>query len=148
MPEKKETIVVSACLLGEKCRYDGQLINNKQVDEIAKEYAIIPVCPEVLGGLPTPRAAAEIDSGDGNCVLDSNARVLTDNGEDVTDKFLNGAHETLRIAKRCGASKAIMKSKSPSCGVYGIIRNGRLCDGIGVTAALLKRHGFSLEEID
>lgn len=107
-----------------------------------------PVCPECLGGLPTPRTACEL-TGTGQQVLDGNARVLDCNGEDRTAAFLNGANKTLEIARSRGASVAVLKGRSPSCGcgaVYDGTFSGRLVPGDGVTAALLKRHGLRVEQ--
>jgi len=103
----------SACLLGVKCRYNGKSALNKKVVSLLRSEVLIPVCPEQLGGLPTPREPAEIV---GN-------RVFTISGRDVTENFIRGANETLRIAKLFNISEAIMKQGSPSCGF------GRIYDG-------------------
>jgi len=127
----------SACLLGVKCRYDGQDSLNEKVVELLKTEILIPVCPEQLGGLPTPREPAEIV---GN-------RVITKSGEDVTNKFLRGAMETLRIAKLFGVKEAILKQGSPSCGcgkIYDGTFSGKTIRGDGITTALLKKHGIKV----
>ena len=106
---------------------------------------LIPVCPEQLGGLSTPRPPAEIVGGDGVDVLDGCASVITVEGEDKTSEFLGGAHQTLEIAKSQNAAHAVLKSRSPSCGcgrIYDGSFTGELGDGDGVTAALLRRHGI------
>jgi len=108
----------------------------------------VPVCPEQLGGLATPRPPAHLEGGDGDAVLDGRARVVTDAGVDVTDQYLRGAAEALRLARTCGAPRAILKERSPSCGCALVHCNGALRPGIGVTAALLRREGIDLESLD
>ena len=108
---------------------------------------LVPVCPEQLGGLPTPRPPAEIVGGDGADVLDGAASVITVDGEDKTSEFLDGAHQTLEIATSQNATHAVLKSRSPSCGcgqIYDGTFTGKLSDGDGVTAALLRRHGIQV----
>ena len=108
---------------------------------------LVPVCPEQLGGLSTPRPPAEIVGGDGADVLDGSASVITVDGEDKTSEFLGGAHQTLEIAKSHNAAHAVLKSKSPSCGcgqIYDGTFSGKLGAGDGVTAVLLRRHGISV----
>lgn len=146
--ERKEKIVVSACLLGERCRYDGNILDNKQVKKLVEGFDLIPVCPEILGGLPTPRPAAEIDSGDGSTVLDGKARVFDRSGHDVTASLITGARKTLQIIKEHEVRRVILKSKSPSCGVKNIVRKCQKINGSGVTAALLIQNGLSPEELD
>jgi uncharacterized protein YbbK (DUF523 family) len=110
-----------------------------------KTYQLIPVCPEESGGLPTPRPPAEIVGGDGNDVLDGTAKVMTDDGTDVTEAFLKGAHHALEAAQSNGATHVILKARSPSCGcgdIYDGTFSGTLTSGDGVTTALLKRHGI------
>lgn len=103
-----------------------------------------PVCPEQLGGLSTPRPVAEIKGGDGNDVLDEKARVITIYGDDISAKIIKGAQEVMKLARMIGAKEAVLKEKSPSCGVAMIYRNGELISGIGVCAALLKREGIEV----
>lgn len=108
---------------------------------------LIPVCPEQLGGLSTPRPPAEIVGGDGGDVLDRCASVITVQGEDKTREFLCGAHQTLEIAKSHNATAAVLKSNSPSCGcglIYDGTFTGELVDGDGVTSALLRRQGIQV----
>lgn len=136
-------ILVSKCLTGVPCRMDGQ---NKLVPEIRKlveEGKAIPVCPEVLGGLPTPRKPGE---------RQADGRVVNCDGEDVTEAFQRGALKALCIARECGCTSAILKSKSPSCGV-GIIHNGKfdggLKEGNGIFADLLISEGIpAMTELD
>ena len=148
MADKRDKIIVSACLLGEKCRYDGTAKENGKVKKLAKGFDLIPVCPEVLGGLPTPRPKAEIDSGDGFAVLGGKARVVDISGNDVTANYIEGAQKTLQIVKENAIHRVILKSKSPSCGVKNIVRKGQKIKGSGVTAALLRQKRISLEEFD
>lgn len=112
-----------------------------------RDKNIIPVCPEQLGGLTTPRLPAEIKDGGGQDVLDGLARVVDKEGTDVTDQFIKGAYETLKLARLLGARKAILKEKSPSCGpgkIYDGNFKGNLIDGSGVTAALLRSNGIEV----
>jgi uncharacterized protein YbbK (DUF523 family) len=127
----------SACLLGVKCRYNGRSSLNKKVVALLKNEILIPVCPEQLGGLPTPREPAEIV---GN-------KVITRSGRDVTENFIRGALETLRIAKLFNVNEAILKQGSPSCGfgrIYDGTFSGKTKEGEGITAALLRRHGIKI----
>ena len=140
-------VLISACLLGEKCRHNGRDSKSDEVMERLGEDELVPVCPEQLGGLSTPRPPAEIVGGDGAEVLDGCASVITVEGEDKTSEFLGGAHQTLEIAKSHNATHAVLKSKSPSCGlgrIYDGTFTGELGDGDGVTAALLRRHGIQV----
>lgn len=143
-----EPVLVSACLLGVHCRYDAS--TNPSPDLVAKLGAarIIPVCPEQLGGLGTPRPPAHFEAGDGDAVLNGTARVVTDTGADVTAQFLRGAHESLRLAQLVGAKRAILKERSPSCGCCQVNRDGALQPGRGVTVALLRREGIVVESLD
>jgi uncharacterized protein YbbK (DUF523 family) len=140
-------VVISACLLGVRCRYDGGDSRNQTAMRHKKTYQLIPVCPEESGGLPTPRPPAEIVGGDGNDVLDGTAKVMTDDGTDVTEAFLKGAHHALEVAQSNGATHVILKARSPSCGcgdIYDGTFSGTLTSGDGVTTALLKRHGITV----
>lgn len=145
--ESDAGVLVSACLLGRKVRYDG---GHSQAESaiLARwkaEGRICVFCPEVSGGLPTPRPPAEIVGGTGTDVLDGHARVVTEEGQDVTDSFVRGAHNALRAALEAGAQVAVLKSKSPSCGsktIYDGTFSGTRLAGQGVTAALLGRHGI------
>lgn len=139
--------VVSACLCGINCKYNGA--NNAQeyfINELREGY-VIPVCPEQLGGLTTPRAACEIVGGSGEDVLAGNAKVVNPAGEDLTDSFVKGAQECLALMQRAGITEAVLQRRSPSCGVSRIYDGsfgGHLIDGDGVTAALLKMHGINV----
>jgi uncharacterized protein YbbK (DUF523 family) len=141
-------VIVSACLLGIRCRYDGGSKFSKDVIEFLKRkgFTPIPVCPEQLGGCSTPRKKCEI-AGDGFGVLKGESRVYAEDGEDMTEYFVKGAKETLRIAKLVDAKMAIMKSLSPSCGagkIYDGSFSGKIKEGWGVTAALLKINGIKV----
>lgn len=128
-------LLVSACLLGCECRYDGKSQPNEAVLRLRDTYDLIPVCPEQMGGMPTPRVPSE-RVGD---------RVLTKDGTDVTDRFLRGAETALHLAKTLGATAAVLKARSPSCGcgeIYDGSFTGRLIQEDGVTASLLLRNGI------
>ena len=140
-------IIVSKCLTGCPCRYDGQSKPDPEIAALAESGEAIAVCPEQLGGLPTPRVPAEL-TGTGEEVLDGLARVVTRDGRDVTEAFVKGAFETLSIAEGHGIVRAILKGKSPSCGagrIYDGSFTGTLRSGNGVAAALLIRHGIIVE---
>ena len=132
-----EKILVSACLLGIDVKYDGKNNKNDKVLEYIKDKEIIPICPEVMGGLSTPRIPSEI-IGD---------KVINKDGKDVTNNFYKGAEEVLKLCKLFNIKKAILKKKSPSCGV-GLIYDGtftnNLVEGYGITAKILKENGIEL----
>ena len=146
--EQAEPVLVSACLLGVHCRYDGSTNPSAELVERLAGARVIPVCPEQLGGLCTPRPAAHLEGGSGEDVLDGKARVVTDAGVDVTRQYLQGAHEALQLARLIGARRAILKERSPSCGCLQVHRDGALQSGRGVTAALLEREGIVVESLD
>lgn len=140
-------VVISACLLGVRCRYDGGHSRNETAMNQTKTHQLIPVCPEESGGLLTPRPPAEIVGGDGDAVLDGTAKVMTANGTDVTAAYLKGAHHALQVAQSHRATHVILKARSPSCGcgdIYDGTFSGTLISGDGVTTALLKRHGITV----
>ena len=133
--EKKETVLISACLLGAATRYDGKSIVKIDLQKYKDKYNFIPICPEVYGGLPTPRTPSE-RVGD---------RVLMKTGEDVTESFLKGAMEAYRLALIFEAKIAVLKAKSPSCGkgkIYDGTFSGKLCEGNGVSAEYLIDRGI------
>lgn len=139
--------IVSACLAGINCKYDGENNLNKTVLRLVKEGKAVPLCPEQLGGLTTPRESAECVGGTGMDVLNCKAKVMTKSGKDITKEFIKGAEETLKIAKLINANEAILKSKSPSCGcrqTYDGSFTGKLVKGDGVAAALLKKNGVKV----
>ena len=139
--------LVSACLLGICTRYDGGCCPVPWLIELAARGLAVPICPEVVGGLPVPRPPAEIVNGDGQAVLDGQARVLTIDGRDVTEAFLSGARQALETAQRLGVRQAVLKDDSPSCGchrIYDGTFGGHLVSGQGVTAALPQRNGITI----
>ncbi len=132
-------IVVSACLLGINCRYDGNNSLNTKIIDLIKKHNILPVCPEQLGGLETPRAASEIQG----------TEVIDKNGNNVTKQFIKGAQEAIKMANLNNCKKeAILKAKSPSCG-YGSIYDGsfsgKLINGNGIFADLLLKNGYTIK---
>ena len=138
-------ILVSACLSGRPCAHDGRSRLDARALALAESGRGLPVCPEQLGGLPTPREPAEIVGGDGRDVLAGRARVLTAAGSDVTDAFLAGARQTLAVARAHSCRQAILKTRSPSCGrgaIHDGSFSGNIRPGDGVTAALLIEHGI------
>ena len=140
--------LISACLLGIKCTWDGtDKYKDERIIKVLKDETLIPVCPEQLGGLKTPRPPQEVQGGSGEDILDGKCKVKNINGEDVTGEFITGAEETLRLAKLYKVSQFIGKSRSPSCGcgqIYDGTFSGKLIDGDGVTTALLKRNGIKV----
>lgn len=137
-------VIVSACLLGVRCRYDGSHCLTQWVVETLPKEPIIPLCPEQLGGLPTPRAQCDIIGGDGFDVSEGRAKIKDSRGEDRTEAFISGGLEVLKIAKLLRANRAVLKDKSPSCGTKFVSINGEIKEGFGVTGALLKREGLDL----
>ena len=135
--QQKPLFLVSACLVGLCTRYDNTIKVNDECREFLKDQLYIPVCPEQIGGMPTPRPAADIINGDGLDVLQGKAQVHTKEGDDVSSPFIKGAKQVLQIAKTQPITGVCLKARSPSCSVSGII---------GVTAALLKTNGFKLYE--
>jgi uncharacterized protein YbbK (DUF523 family) len=139
--------LVSACLLGICTTYNRSSHPHPHLIELSARGCAVPVCPEVAGGLLVPRPEAEIVGGDGHAVLDGRAHVLTRDGHDVTDAFLNGAQIALEAARCFKVRSAVLQPRSPSCGpcqVYDGTFSGRLVKGKGVTAALLARYGIEV----
>jgi len=140
-------ILISACLLGMPCRYDGCSKSFPQLVLLLTRRLVIPVCPEIQGGLKVPRSPAEISEGDGESVLEGKARVISRDGDDYTEPFLDGAARVLQIAKDLNPGFIVLKSNSPSCGlkeIYDGSFTGTLKAGRGVTAVLLAQAGFQL----
>ena len=132
-----ENILVSACLLGVSCRYDGKSKPNENVIALKDRYNLIPVCPEIMGGLPTPRTASEIQG----------SQVVMGDGKNVTKEYRKGAEEVLKLCRLFGCKRAVLKEKSPSCGcgkVYDGTFSGKLIDGNGITAKLLMENGIEV----
>ena len=134
----------SACLVGLNTRYDVRNALDPFVHRLFCEGEIIPLCPEQLGGLGTPRRKAEIVGGSGEDVLDGKSAVLLDDGTDVTDHFLRGADEVVKAVRKLGLRRFYLKARSPSCGFGLIYMKGRLRSGNGVCAAALLREGIEL----
>ena len=130
-------ILVSACLLGENCKYSGGNNKNEEIIALGKKHRLIAVCPEKLAGLPIPRPPAEIRDG----------RVYNKSGLDITDLFADGAEKALYVAEEAGCQLAILKERSPSCGfgkIYDGTFTGNLTDGNGFAADLLYNNGITI----
>ena len=128
-------ILVSACLLGVACRYDRQSKAYPLMDELCHRHEVVPVCPEIMGGLPTPRVPAERQG----------ERVVTRDGGDVTAQYLRGAEEVARLARKLGCTVAVLKERSPSCGsgeIYDGTFTGTLTNGFGVAGEALRQVGI------
>lgn len=137
VPHNQLVYLVSSCLIGLVSRYDGRVKEYPECRRALAEKIYVPVCPEQLGGLATPREPADLVGGDGAAVLAGLARVVTRSGVDVTANFLVGAEQVLRLARELQVVGIFLKSGSPSCGA------GRV---LGVTATLLRREGFAVRE--
>lgn len=147
MTTNKIPILCSACLLGVKCRYDGESKPNEKVIELAKTEWLMPLCPEQLAGLPTPRPAQQLQGCSGEDVLDGKGAVKDEKGNDGSATFIKGAQEVLKLAKLLGIKKAIFKQRSPSCGcgqVHDGTFSGNIVKGNGVTTALLLRNSIEV----
>lgn len=136
----KEKILVSSCLLGLNCRYDGGNNYSKEVEEFLKNYEVIPICPEIMGGLPTPRTPSERQAD----------KVINKEGKDVTEQYEKGARECLFLAQKYDVKKALLKLRSPSCGskeIYDGTFSHTIIEGDGVTAELFKKNGIEVISI-
>lgn len=132
-----EKVIVSACLVGENCKYNGKNNRNEKIIEFLKDKEVILVCPEVMGGMSTPRLKSEILNG----------KVVSEKGDDVSQYFINGANIAMKKAIDSGAKLAILKEKSPSCGskyIYNGEFNGTLIKGSGVFASLIGAKGIKI----
>ena len=130
-------ILVSACLLGEDCKYNGGNNKNEEVIKLGEKHTLIPICPECFAGLPVPRVPSEIKDG----------RVYSKEGKDLTEEFFDGAEKALYIAEETGCQLAVLKERSPSCGfgkIYDGSFSGRLINGNGIAAQLLYDHGNTI----
>ena len=139
--------MISACLIGVNCRYDGGHSTCSDLLDFVANISFIPFCPEQLGGLPTPRFPTTIKGGDGRKVLDGKARLINSVGEDVTDAFIRGAREAYLLARLSGSRLAIMKDRSPSCGLVTPYAETPMGYGIGVTAALFISRSIRIFEL-
>ncbi|MGG3570940.1 DUF523 domain-containing protein [Bacillus gobiensis] len=138
-------ILVSSCLAGENCRYDGNNRFVEEIEQLIQQRKAKMVCPELLGGFSTPREPAEIVGGTGEDVLAGSAKVIDKSGNDVTSQYIEGAKKTLTIAREMKAETVVLKENSPSCGssmIYNGTFTGEQLAGNGVTTALLKKEGF------
>jgi uncharacterized protein YbbK (DUF523 family) len=144
-----EKVLVSACLIGEPVRYDGSAAGCEHpvLARWRQEARLVPCCPEMAGGLGTPRPPMELVDGDGDAALEGMARVLGQAGEDGTRAFIEGARATLELCRRLRIRLAVLKERSPSCG-SGQLHDGTFTNSVvpgqGVTAALLRRHGIAV----
>lgn len=135
-------ILVSACLCGVNCKYNGKNNLNEEMLELLKKGEVLLVCPEQMGGLETPRNPSEIK------IINNEVKVFMKDGRDVTENYKKGAEEVLRLAKELNIKKAILKKKSPSCGcgeIYDGTFTDKLISGNGITAALLLENGIEVE---
>jgi len=141
----RPTLIVSACLLGVRCNHEGEANTSTSVLALRDSHRLIPVCPETAGGLPTPRTRAE---------RRHDGRVVTANGDDVTEWFVRGAHHAVQLAEAVGASTAVLKARSPSCGcreIYDGTFSGTRVGGEGVAAEALRAAGLEVlneDEVD
>jgi uncharacterized protein YbbK (DUF523 family) len=136
---KKEKLLISACLMGENVKYNGKN-NLMDLRKIKEQYELIPFCPEVAGGLPTPRSPSEI-------VSHHPLKLINKEGIEVTNEFIKGAKEALALVKKEKIKKALLKANSPSCSsslVYDGSFSGTLLQGDGVTTALLRKIGVEI----
>jgi uncharacterized protein YbbK (DUF523 family) len=143
-----EKILVSACLLGLKTRYDGTDAMDERLKVLAGKCVLIPVCPEILGGLTVPREAATIEQGDGADFWERGGRIVLKDGNDVSGSFKAGAERAAALAKFMGISRIILKEGSPSCGVGETNTSFNRTKGMGVTAFLLKDLGYRIDTVD
>ena len=133
----KEKILVSACLLGIDCKYNGKNNYNQKVIDYLKDKEVIPICPEIMGGLSTPRPPSERIEN----------RIMNNEGKDVTNEYLKGAEQVLKLSKLLNVKKALLKAKSPSCGkgkIYDGTFNGILIEGNGITVELLQKNNIEI----
>ncbi len=143
-------ILVSSCLCGKKCRYNGSCVNNSYIENLTKEE-IIEACPELLGGLSIPREPCEIVGGNAEDVWNNKARILSKTGNDYTEQYKLGSNKVLEIIRQNKIKKAILKQNSPSCG-YGKIYDGKFSgnkiEGNGILAELLKKNGITIISVE
>lgn len=138
----KKKILVSACLVGQKCRYDGGHCSRDKIFELAKDHELIAICPEEMGGLSTPRDPAEIQN---------DGRVISNRGKDVTTEYKKGAELAAKVAKDHHVKEAYLKSRSPMCGcgeIYDGSFSGKKKGGDGILARLLKSMNIKIQSVD
>ena len=140
-----EKLLISACILGTNCKYNGKNNYNPLVEKLKERYILIPICPEEMGGLSTPRNPSEIK------IINGEIHVIDNKNNDVTEEFKKGAFEALKLAKKLNVKKVILQSRSPSCGVGKIYDgnfSGKLINGNGVLAQLLIDNGIEVIDIE
>jgi uncharacterized protein YbbK (DUF523 family) len=137
-------IVISACLAGLRTRYDGSSRPHSLLEVLRAKAVLVPVCPEILGGLGIPRLACRFSGGDGAAVLQGQASIIDTNGTDRTFSFLRGAEETARVVELISPDLIIFKEGSPSCGIRRVDIEGKKQQGCGVVSALLARSGIPM----
>lgn len=153
---KRSKILISACLIGEKVKYNGldNALISEKIERWSQENRLLPICPEIEGGLTVPRNPVEIQAGEGVDVLSGKAKAMDSQGRNVTKEFIDGAESTLELARKHNVKVAILKERSPSCGssiIYNGQFNGTCIKGMGVTARLLSENNirvFSEEKLD
>ena len=145
LPE--DALLVSACLVGIRCRYDGRASTRGVAGDVLAARKVLVACPEEIGGLPTPRVPAQIVSGTGADVLDGRARVVAGDGCDVTREIMGGARAVLAMARAMKVRYAVLREGSPSCGVCMLSRGGRRVRGEGVMSAMLRREGVTVRGV-
>ena len=147
LPPPDGPVLLSACLAGRACRFDGSDNEDSRVADLVSQGRAVLVCPEDEGGLGTPRPPAEIVGGDGHDVVAGRAKVVTRGGRDVTEEYLSGARLDLERARATGAKTAVLKARSPSCGkgcIYDGTFSRKTTAGDGVTTALLEANGIAV----
>ena len=137
-------VLVSACLLGINCRYDGGNKRDHKTLQWLKDKLPIPLCPELFSGLGFPRPSAEIEKGDGFTLLAGKTRVVLKNGKEVTREFIQASKEALKIANFYSVDLALLKERSPTCGVNYIYNQGKPVRGVGIFTALLLKQGIKV----
>ena len=150
MVPEREPVLVSACLLGRACRFDGSTNLDRALERELEAQGLraVPFCPEEHGGLGTPRAAAWIESRGAAGVLDGTDRVVTEHGRDVTTEFVEGARGALETCRMHGIRRAFLKERSPSCGTCRTHVGRGLAEGRGVTSELLSRNGIEVRPVE
>ena len=144
---KQLSVLISACLLGVNCRYDGGHSLCQELVNFLPRIWAVPVCPEQMGGLPTPRLPVDIVGGDGSDVLNGSAKCINRSGDDVSLAFIKGAREALKLARITGANLFLGRERSPSCGVKTPHCEAPGGEGVGVTVALLRKEGLEVLEL-
>lgn len=140
----RQPVLVSACLLGLNTRYSGQTKKCTAVHDFLQQHNMvaIPCCPEQLGGLATPRLSCSFTNGDGEAVFNNTSKLLNTEGEDKTENFIRGAEQSLEVAKIAQCTLALLKERSPSCGVHSVYQGKQHIAGKGVTTTLLQQNGI------